>query len=352
MRYLRLELELPSVWMSKLRREKGKVEEAFGKRMKASLLLSKMSNKELSLVSHRIVSNYLRCNGFHQTLDCFRQESLNTDEIDSTADINLDLENLILKHLKSDPNYSNISCNKPQIKDRQSDSDRLLSSLSSDFYSLKGPSTLPYKLQNTFNSLHTNNILSIKILHFPIRSFNSNPDSDSDSEVEPLAFKIHLKKCLVTTAADKTIVFFHPQNGQVIESLEGNGQPRSEQEEGEGEVVRGHSSAVLAVEQNPTRKREMVSCGMDAKIVFWDLVSSSCQTRSTIKGKEGERESYNRRIVRLYVLNSKLNLKSLSILDFSCLFLYLNSYSGGLSSLSIITPSSSSPSNSLRLENT
>lgn len=325
--------------------------------------MSDNASQELSLLSHRIVSNYLRSNGFHQTLDCFKQELLNTDaasdsgqQIDCTVNINLDLENLILKHLKSDPNYSITSSNRTQSKDQQSDSDRLLSSLSSDFYSLRGPSTLPYKLQNTFNSLHTNNILSIKILHFPIRSFNSNPDPESDSEVERSAFKIQFKKCLVTTAADKTIVLFHPGDGEVLESLEGNGQPRSEEEDGEAEVVRGHSSAVLAVEQNPARKREMVSCGMDAKIVFWDLVSGSYQTRSTIKGKEGnkEREDSNKRIVRLR-FDSKLNLKSLSLslyLNFFCLFTYLSSYSGGLSSLSIITPSSSSLSNSLRLENT
>lgn len=264
--------------------------------------MSDNASQELSLISRRIVSNYLRSNGFHQTLACFKQELLNRDaasdseqQIDSTV-------NLILKHLKSDPSYSNPSSNRNQSKD--TDSDRLLSSLSSDFYSLKGPSTLPYKLQSTFNSLHTNNILSIKIIHFPIRSFNSNTDSDSDSEVQRSAFKIVFKKCLVTTAADKTIVFFHPSNGDIIESLEGNGgngKPRSEEEEGEGEVVRGHSSAVLSVEQNPTRKREMVSCGMDAKIVFWDLVSGSYQTRSTIKGKEGnkEREDSNKRIVHL-----------------------------------------------------
>ncbi len=63
----------------------------------------------------------------------------------------------------------------------------------------------------------------------------------------------------MTTAADKRIVFSNKTTGEVEELLE--------------DTRDGHQAAVLCVAQDPQDPRCLISSGMDARVVVWDLLT-------------------------------------------------------------------------------
>ncbi|PWN90526.1 WD40 repeat-like protein [Acaromyces ingoldii] len=131
---------------------------------------------------------------------------------------------------------------------------------------LPGPATLPYSLVKTHASLHASNILSLSVVTLPTRSF-------STTQAE---YVTQSRKLLCSTAADKTVVFSEPESGEMVEVLEpapsAAAAAAAPGADGGGNAAAGHSAAVLCTAQHPIEQRELVSCGMDAKVIIWDLL--------------------------------------------------------------------------------
>lgn len=113
---------------------------------------------------------------------------------------------------------------------------------------LRGPAQLPYRVVKTHRALHSSNMLSITLVALPERRFDT-----------ALArYATQWKHLICTTAADGRIVFAEASSGEMLECFEPSSQ--------------AHGAAVLCVEQNPVYRRELVSSGIDSRIVVWDLL--------------------------------------------------------------------------------
>lgn len=123
--------------------------------------------------------------------------------------------------------------------------------------SLPGPSNLPHRILQTHSHLSASNLLSISSITLPIRRFETRPTDGSDPR-----FITTFKPCLAVTAADKRVLFFDSQDGEILSTLEPVKTPSE----------MGHTAPVLEMCQHPVEKRELVTIGMDGKIILWDLL--------------------------------------------------------------------------------
>lgn len=126
------------------------------------------------------------------------------------------------------------------------------------FPALPGPSKLPYRVSLTHSSLHPSNILLLRSLSLPVRRFNTSPADGSDPH-----FEVRFQPCLASSGADKRLLFFDADEGDVLEAVE----PVARTEQ------RGHTAPVLDLAQHPLEQRELVTAGMDGKVVLWDLLT-------------------------------------------------------------------------------
>lgn len=126
------------------------------------------------------------------------------------------------------------------------------------FPSLPGPSRLPYYVAVSHSALHPSNILLVRSLCLPSRRFNTAPTDGSTPR-----FEVNYTECLATSGADKRLIFFAADTGDILEAVE----PviRTEQD--------GHTAPVLDLAQHPLERRELVTAGMDGKVILWDLLT-------------------------------------------------------------------------------
>lgn len=215
---------------------------------------------DLTVQSHLIVESFLLSQNYTSTASAFRSEaiasglplpplptttssSFSTDQ--NALDPSLDLRHLIESY------RSNIRAEERSRKAAQLAATHSTTTIVDPLsLALPGPSTLPFKLERTHDTLHASNILSISKILLPKRRFDTSTSSYVNS----------LDESLVTTAADKRIVFSHPKTGEIEEILEDSRD--------------GHQAAVLSVAQDPVDPRCVVSSGMDAKVVVWDVLGS------------------------------------------------------------------------------
>ncbi|CAO1616430.1 unnamed protein product [Parajaminaea phylloscopi] len=127
-----------------------------------------------------------------------------------------------------------------------------------DWPVLSGPSQLDFHVSATFASLHTSNVLVVRSIKLPERRFNTRPADGGEPRFEET-----VREALLSAGADKRVLIFDPADGEVLDSLEPVGRSHE----------RGHTSAVLDVAQNPAEARELVTAGMDGKVIVWDLIA-------------------------------------------------------------------------------
>jgi len=221
-----------------------------------------------ALLPHLIVAQHLQAHGFQDTLKAFGADAarvgitlpaLHTgEEGDGVAPapgqalvpVDLELPNLLSaynEHQRALAAQAAALAASEALRERQlTDRARLLA------LSLPGPSNLPFSLHATFRTLHASNILSIAPVQLPVRRFSTTS----------ARFEITLRSALATTAADRRVVIFDPESGEMIECLEG-AQGSSQ----------GHRAAVLSTAQNPVLPRELVSTSMDSSVLVWDLLA-------------------------------------------------------------------------------
>ncbi|CDU22153.1 uncharacterized protein SPSC_00783 [Sporisorium scitamineum] len=197
---------------------------------------------DLTIASHLIVEQFLVSQGYTSSASQLRLDAAASGlSLPTDSDPSLDLRHLVETY------RSGIRAEERRRKAEQLAATHSTRALVDPLtLTLPGPPTLPYKLDKTHTTLHASNILSISKLLLARRRF----DTQSAKYVNSL------QECLVTTAADKRIVFSNAQTGEVEEILEG-----------------GHQAAVLSVAQDPLDARCLVSCGMDGKVVVWDLLT-------------------------------------------------------------------------------
>ncbi|PWN35480.1 WD40 repeat-like protein [Meira miltonrushii] len=207
-------------------------------------------------IAHASIAEFLDRNGYTSTLEAFQQEASkkvgwtwNNGEGESSTQATLDefrLENIIEKH------QSILSSAKQR---RANELHRLAAQRSPLDLSLAGPSKLPFRLKDVYSKLHASNILSLSLVDLPNRSF-------STSEARYIS---STKRLICSTGADRNIIFSDPVDGEMVESFEG----------GQGQLDQAkHAAAVLCTAQNPNKQfqREFVTCGMDSKVIVWDLL--------------------------------------------------------------------------------
>ncbi|PWN43411.1 WD40 repeat-like protein [Ceraceosorus guamensis] len=119
--------------------------------------------------------------------------------------------------------------------------------------SLPGSTRLRYEVSKTHSTLHASNILSIQQVILSTRSFSTTQERYVTSR----------RQVLCTTAADRRIVLSDAADGAMLECFE--------PVKSNSEI--GHTSAVLCTAQNPRDERELVSAGMDGRVIIWDLLS-------------------------------------------------------------------------------
>lgn len=207
-------------------------------------------------IAHASIAEFLDRNGYTSTLEAFQQEASkkvgwtwNSGESESSPQAHLDeyrLENIIEKH------QSILSSEKQR---RANELHRLAALRSPLDLSLAGPSKLPFFLKDVYSKLHASNILSLSLVDLPTRSFSTTEARYVSST----------KRLICSTGADRNIIFSDPANGEMVESFEG-GQGQNDQAK--------HAAAVLCTAQNPNKKfqGEFVTCGMDSKVIVWDLL--------------------------------------------------------------------------------
>lgn len=207
-------------------------------------------------IAHASIAEFLDRNGYTSTLEAFQKEASKKvgwtwDDVggqngkDSTLD-EYRLENIIEKH------QSFLSSEEQR---RANELQRFAAQRSPLDLSLAGPSKLPFQLIKVYADLHASNILSLSFVNLPTRSFSTSEARYINST----------KRLLCSTGADRNITFSDPTNGSLVESFEG-GQGQADQPK--------HAAAVLCTAQNPNKhfEREFVSCGMDSKVIIWDML--------------------------------------------------------------------------------
>ncbi|SPO30260.1 uncharacterized protein UTRI_05724 [Ustilago trichophora] len=202
---------------------------------------------DLTVASHLIVEQFLLSQGYTSSASQLRADAatsgLTLPTLPSHTDQSLDLRHLVESY------RSSIRADERKRRAEQLAATHATRAIADPLtLTLPGPATLPFKLEQTHSTLHASNILSIAKLELPRRHF----DTSSARYINTI------QKCLVTTAADKRIVFSNAQTGEVQEILESRD---------------GHQAAVLSVAQDPQDPRCLISSGMDARVVVWDLVT-------------------------------------------------------------------------------
>ncbi|CDS00301.1 hypothetical protein, partial [Sporisorium scitamineum] len=179
---------------------------------------------DLTIASHLIVEQFLVSQGYTSSASQLRLDAAASGlSLPTDSDPSLDLRHLVETY------RSGIRAEERRRKAEQLAATHSTRALVDPLtLTLPGPPTLPYKLDKTHTTLHASNILSISKLLLARRRF----DTQSAKYVNSL------QECLVTTAADKRIVFSNAQTGEVEEILEG-----------------GHQAAVLSVAQDPLDAR-------------------------------------------------------------------------------------------------
>ncbi|SPC66336.1 uncharacterized protein UHOD_20024 [Ustilago sp. UG-2017b] len=205
---------------------------------------------DLTIQSHLIVESFLLSQNYTCTASALRSEALcsglclaSLRSSSFTLDPALDLRHLV-------ESYNSTLRAKQGLEKASQLASTYSTSTTVDPLSLPlpGPSTLAFKLERTHSTLHASNILSISKLLLLRRRF----DTSSARYVN------RLKETLVTSGADRRIVFSDPKTGEIEEILE--------------DGKEGHQAAVLSVAQDPSDVRCVVSSGMDARVVVWDVV--------------------------------------------------------------------------------
>ncbi|UZJ52553.1 hypothetical protein CBS101457_001873 [Exobasidium rhododendri] len=205
-------------------------------------------------IAHAAIANFLEQQGYQSTLESFQQDAgkagwtwqSGDDESQrkSETDQYVSLEGLIKLH------QSNLALQKRQRLLAK----KLLSKSPTDL-TLPGPPSLDFKLTKTHENLHNSNILSLSLCTLPTYTFSTTE----------ARYVTQTRRLLCSTAADKRIVFSDVDSGEMIEVFEpGTGSSLDDR----------HSAAVLWTAQNPNKsyQREFVSCGMDSKVIVWDLL--------------------------------------------------------------------------------
>lgn len=202
---------------------------------------------DLTLTSHLIIEHFLLSQNYTSTAAALRTEAaasgLTLPPLPPHPDSSLDLRHLVESY------RSHRSAEERAQKAAQLAATHAVKAIVDPLtQALPGPATLPFKLEKTHAELHASNILSIARLTLPKRIFDTGQAKYVNS----------IQECLVTTAADKRIVFSNPHTGEVEEILEHKS---------------GHQAAVLSVAQDPLDPRCLISSGMDGRVVAWDLLT-------------------------------------------------------------------------------
>lgn len=200
-------------------------------------------------IAHAAIASFLDQQGYHATLQSFQQDAARAgwnwqgaDEAETCDAVSL--EGLIEVH-------------QSQLAQKRRDTllAKRITSISPVNLTLPGPSTLDFHVTRTHASLHSSNILSLSLVTLPTHTFSTTEARYTTQE----------RRLICSTAADKRIVLSDADSGEMFEVFEpGNGSSADDR----------HSAAVLWTSQNPNKsnQREFVSCGMDAKVVVWDLL--------------------------------------------------------------------------------
>lgn len=198
-------------------------------------------------VAHAAIALFLKQQGYQATLESFQRDAEKAGwswPLEERGEEGVSLESLIELH------QSNLALEKHQ---------RLLAkkllSKSPTELSLPGLATINFQVTRTHADLHNSNILFLSLVTLPTRYF-------STTEAQYVTSQARL---LCSTAADKRIVFSDADTGEMVEVFEpGSGTTADDR----------HSAAVLWIAQNPNKShhREFVSCGMDGKVIIWDLL--------------------------------------------------------------------------------
>ncbi|EST08615.1 WD40 repeat [Kalmanozyma brasiliensis GHG001] len=202
---------------------------------------------DLTVASHLIVEQFLLSQGYSSSASQLRTDAsssgLRLPPLPADAGQSLDLRQLVESY------RSGVRADERRRKAEQLAATHATRAIADPLtLTLPGPTTLPFKLEKTHSTLHASNILSIANLKLPRRSFDTGRARYVNT----------IEDCLVTTAADKRIVFSNARTGEVEEILEAKD---------------GHQAAVLSVAQDSMDPRCLISSGMDAKVVVWDLLT-------------------------------------------------------------------------------
>lgn len=161
------------------------------------------------------------------------------------------------------PDLLDLLANHDAVKTKQRQSLAATADARSSLPSLPGPSTLPFHVSATHSSLHTSNILALRCVVLPVRRFNTRPSGGGDPR-----FEISETPVLCSAGADKRVLFFDAESGDVLESLEPVARTTDS----------GHTAAILDIAQHPSSPRELVTAGMDGKVILWDLLTREPHT--------------------------------------------------------------------------
>lgn len=122
---------------------------------------------------------------------------------------------------------------------------------------LTGPRTLPFHFVATQSTLHTSNVLLVRSIQLLSRQFNAQTSDGGEPR-----FKVTAREAVVSAGADKRVLILDASDG-VLGKIE----PVTRTTEA------GHTAAVLDVAQHPLEKRELITAGMDGKVIVWDLLA-------------------------------------------------------------------------------
>lgn len=234
--------------------------------------MASIGNGSESLDAHLValtaIARFLHEEGYTSALEAFEREARQlagwTPSSSAPIASDVDLRNLIEAHVAQRKQER-------VLAERKIKGSLLLANqiLSPTELTLSGPATLSYSLTKTHAQLHPANILSLSVINLPTRSFST----------AQAAYVVEHRKLLCSTAADKTIVFSDADSGEMVEVLEPASAPlanggalASSNLTDTPPAASGHSAAALCTAQNPIETRELVSCGMDAKVILWDLL--------------------------------------------------------------------------------
>lgn len=202
------------------------------------------------LLAHQLIARYLRERGYDATLAAFESDAEQVGQAGLLSASDDDLLSVTEAYLSR----------QTSLQKKSSDEEEKEKALSILTQSLPGPSTLEYKSVHTHGLLHTSNILSIKHAYAPRKWF--------DTAIAE--YRQEHRRCLLTTAADKRIVFCDPEDGDVIQILEGD-HKAAVLDVAQVEGATGGSTSDWPIDSLPGRL--LASAGMDGSVILYDAVS-------------------------------------------------------------------------------